>query len=200
MKGKGKVGDEPSRGRGGRGRGRIMRGGALGIQVDRQRRQPIGSHEVPRVPRPCRPSQPGVPPPTRPSQPGVPPPTRPSQPASSSHEEPVIRMIPTPPAVTSTFSSQHYDEHPSHRVHHERPSSHSAHDEEEDFVPDLGADDDDIDPYAEELQQEEELAEEEQLGHADPRGELAQFMHSLPRSQWPKDRNGKYWLRITGRG
>ena len=92
-------------------------------------------------------------------------------------------MIPTPPAPPGYMPSQH---------HHGQTSR---------SVPQADLDaDEEYDPYADELQEEEEMAEDEELGHADPRGELAEFIHITPRSDWPRDQNGKYWLLSTGKG
>ena len=73
-------------------------------------------------------------------------------------------MIPTPGFMPSLDSDQHYEGHM-------------------DNVPG----DDDINPEVEELQRDEEVVEEiaeEAARAANPRGELAQFVHAVPRSQW----------------
>ena len=85
-----------------------------------------------------------------------------------------------------------HDEHPSHRFDQSQPS-YSGH--REDY-----ATDDEVDPYADDIQEKEEIAEQEEQARPEPRGILAQFMHALPRDQWPTDSDGKFWLRDTGKG
>lgn len=138
---------------GGKGRGKYVQSGSMQIQLDRQRRHPLGPQHSVKVPRPCRPSQDS---------------------GSHQHSPPGITMILTPGFMPSLDSDQRYEGHM-------------------DNVPG----DDDINPKVEELERDEEVVEEiaeEAARAANPRGELAQFVHAVPRSQWPRDSNGKYFL------
>lgn len=93
---KGHVVDDQTRTRGGKGRGNIIRGGSIQLEVDRQRRQGTSSHEMtaPPVSRLCRPPRP-----SRPSSPSGP------------------TFIPTP-GYQSSHDPQFSDEPPSHPSEH----------------------------------------------------------------------------------
>lgn len=173
--GKGKVVGDPTTGRGRKIKGRFIRGGSIQIEVDRHRRGPAtGSDQPASVQRTSRPRQQTVP--------------RPSSPTG-------ITMIPTPGFQPSQYS----DEHPSHRSfdqHYEGRSSRSVHLDE-------SVADDEVHPYVAELERDEEVAEEmaeEAALAADPRGELARYVRAVPRHQWPRDSNGKYYLECMNKG
>ena len=98
-------------------------------------------------------------------------------------------MIPTPGFPPSKY----FDEHPSHHTfdqHHSGQTSGSVHLEE--LAPN-----DEVDPEVDDEERDELVAEEiadQEVLASNPRGELTKYVRAVPRSQWQRDSDGKYFL------